>query len=661
MPQAIVQTRAGNGTNSSYQTSSTATDHFNSPTTPGNMLVAVVLCVLANNVPVDGPCPDPTINLPTTPGLTWLTAVVSAASPNYLQLGVPDDWNLSKAAIFYCPDAPSIASSVVTSCNTTTSTPTLLNQTQIQLYELSGVTAFEASAWGVDSASAISVPPLSLNSTAIVVALLAALNGLPNENTGAGWTFDYLVSWMETAYKVSVPAGICNVDAWISEDPYPIAPPHANTGAAWAVVAAAFSSAPSTPILQVGPLSLSFYGIQGGSNPPSQNISISNGDGGTLNWIISSDAAWLSATISGSGDATVPVSISLSGLGPGVYTGHLTISAAGATGSPQTILVTLTIVTSASGGGGGDGNTACIPSYTNGLFVPDCSLYIAPATALYSNPIGTTRIKAAESTVEGRKAIVIDFDSGAGLYSRDLEATFTWPVGLPTVLHVFQPSLIEQPEGIYSRAEDWDNGGTTGAKFIQGVIVDANSFNAAKTFQLQSADDLSYHTLNECPATFNGQSEKAFSCTPFVAHSARIISSDGVEWAVFGSQLVFQPFPEMTMNWETEKVSLGLTGWGHAREVNLAYISTAQITLVLSFDYWPSITLTIPSSAGVQLKTKITLPPNKFKLIGFRAYSTAGFRIFASDVEVKVKQWGSPASYVPIKPFGGPSSVGAVV
>ena len=308
---------------------------------------------------------------------------------------------------------------------------------------------------------------------------------------------------------------------------------------------------------------------------------------------------------------------------------------------------------------------ACVPSVggvmTNGTYITDLGLYIGPATALYTNPILAGRIAASETTLEGRKSIVIDFDSGAGLYARDFETVFTWPIGMGTVLDVWQPSLLEQPESVFGRAGDWDNAGNPGAKYIQGIVVEANSFNIPKTFQLQSADDLSFHTLNECPATFNLQSEKAFSCAPFVAHSARWISSDGVAWEVFGTRLVFQPFPEMTLNWQTELSSLGLIGWGHVREINLPHISTANLTLVLTFDFWPTITINVPNSGGLQVKTKITIPPNKFKLIGFRVYSTAGFRVFASDLEVKVKQWGSTGPYDILKPFGGQGSSGAAV
>ena len=107
--------------------------------------------------------------------------------------------------------------------------------------------------------------------------------------------------------------------------------------------------------------------------------------------------------------------------------------------------------------------------------------------------------------------------------------------------------------------------------------------------------------------------------------------------------------------------SLGLTGWGHLRECNIAHISTADLTLRLTFDVWAPITITIPHSSGNMQKVKITIPANKFKLVKPSITSTAPFRLFAPDLELKVKQWGSSDPYAVVKPFGGASNVGAEV
>lgn len=294
--------------------------------------------------------------------------------------------------------------------------------------------------------------------------------------------------------------------------------------------------------------------------------------------------------------------------------------------------------------------------------IADLQLTITPATGLYTNPIPDANITASETQSGSRSAIVLDFNSGDGLYARDLGCAFQWPMASGTILYIWQPSVIPMPEGIFDRASDWDDGGFVGDKFVQGITIEADSFNVPKTFFLQDSDTLTLHPLNECPATFNKQSVKSFSCTPpFIAHSVRVISTDGVEWRVWETKLAFEPWPSACLNWQTEMTSLGMVGWAHAREANIPYLSTAPVTLVLTFDAWPTITLTLPSSAGLQSKLKVTLPPNKWKLIGFQAFSTAVFRLWESDMQVKCGQWGRTDTYRIIRPFGGMGKDGATV
>jgi uncharacterized protein (TIGR03437 family) len=100
------------------------------------------------------------------------------------------------------------------------------------------------------------------------------------------------------------------------------------------------------PALLLGATSLSFSGTAGGSNPASQNVSITNTGGGTLNWTasVTSGGAWLGVSPgSGSGAGTLTVSANISGLAAGTYNGTIQVSATGATGSPQNISVTLTL------------------------------------------------------------------------------------------------------------------------------------------------------------------------------------------------------------------------------------------------------------------------------------------------------------------------------
>lgn len=103
--------------------------------------------------------------------------------------------------------------------------------------------------------------------------------------------------------------------------------------------------------------------------PEPQTFTISNSASGTaMSWAITSSATWLAASpTTGSTPATVTVSVDPTGLAAGTYTANLTVAATGATNTPVTVPVTLT-VTAAGGGStpppsdGGGGTVTPPPS-----------------------------------------------------------------------------------------------------------------------------------------------------------------------------------------------------------------------------------------------------------------------------------------------------------
>lgn len=99
------------------------------------------------------------------------------------------------------------------------------------------------------------------------------------------------------------------------------------------------------PALTVTPATVTFLATAGQANPPVQALSIVNsGNSDTFSWTSATDAAWLGlSTASGTVPSSTNITVSTTGLTPGTYTGHVTISAAGIPNSPQTVTVTLTL------------------------------------------------------------------------------------------------------------------------------------------------------------------------------------------------------------------------------------------------------------------------------------------------------------------------------
>jgi hypothetical protein len=264
-----------------------------------------------------------------------------------------------------------------------------------------------------------------------------------------------------------------------------------------------------------------------------------------------------------------------------------------------------------------------------------------------------------------RHGDVGEITNGSGIYVQDVELSLEIPVAsVGAKLFTWQPTMIPQPETTGQRNTDWDDGGSPGAKFVQGVIIEADSLNVAKSFTAQSGDDDSIHGFAEMGAgiAFNGQSMKALSfAVPFVAHNFRIVP-DSIPWNLFKVQWVFVPYPELVKEWHTEGTSHGLAGWQHVKELNIAHLSTADLTLTLIRDFGAPIVVTVPNSGGIQTKTLVQVPPpSKFKIVSYNLTSTQPFRLWVEDLEVFVVDWESDGGYKLVKPFGGPSKLSAVL
>jgi hypothetical protein len=100
----------------------------------------------------------------------------------------------------------------------------------------------------------------------------------------------------------------------------------------------------NTLTLNASPTSLSFLATAGGSNPAAQPLSISPSGTGTLSWTATKTQSWLSLSqTSGTGAATINVSVATSGLTAGPHSDTITVSAPGAAGSPALITVNFTV------------------------------------------------------------------------------------------------------------------------------------------------------------------------------------------------------------------------------------------------------------------------------------------------------------------------------
>ena len=198
----------------------------------------------------------------------------------------------------------------------------------------------------------IGVSPTNLSFTATQGGANPATQTLSISNTGTGtlsWTASDNAAWLTLtpasgtgngAVTLSVTTGSLTAGSYSGSLILNA------TGASSVTVPVTFTvtTAPVPPAIGASPTNLSFTATQGGANPATQTLSISNTGSGTLSWTASDNAAWLRLSpASGIGNGAVTLSVTTGSLTAGSYNGTVTMSAPGA--SSVTVPVAFTVTT----------------------------------------------------------------------------------------------------------------------------------------------------------------------------------------------------------------------------------------------------------------------------------------------------------------------------
>jgi hypothetical protein len=172
--------------------------------------------------------------------------------------------------------------------------------------------------------------------------------------------------------------------------------------------------APPQQVLSLSQTMLTFNAAFGGSNPAAVSVNVTNTGPGTLSFTVVSDSAWLSVTpASGSAPQSLEISAMLGNLSSGNYTGHVTLTAGGAQGSPATITVGFAV--------GG-------PPPSNAAFWPQWG----------ANPQHTGMVAVAGQSTTNQLADIV-YDP----FTQQEEAENQPAFGAPTLLAHFQAPIVD--------------------------------------------------------------------------------------------------------------------------------------------------------------------------------------------------------------------------
>lgn len=256
----------------------------------------------------------------------------------------------------------------------------------------------------------------------------------------------------------------------------------------------------------------------------------------------------------------------------------------------------------------------------------------------------------------------IDFGED-GLLVRNLGIDIDWASATASPkMYYWEPSLLLRPEDTFLRPTDQDDAGKSGAKFLQGFILEADTAGEDKVVLLAGDHNTPLQTY-----TFNhpGRCQKPYDLAPpKITSMMRLIpqSSTNNFWRFFGIRWIYEPVPELVTLYQTQGTTHDIPGYQFLKDGYIAHISTADLTLTITVDN-KAYVYTIPNSGGLYVKSYLIFALDaalqqtlKGKIFSYGISSTEGFRLFKKDCEFRVHAWNG-GGYQVVRPFGGDSFV----
>ncbi len=230
------------------------------------------------------------------------------------------------------------------------------------------------------------------------------------------------------------------------------------------------------------------------------------------------------------------------------------------------------------------------------------------------------------------------------------------------IFYLWEPAYLWKGTSVGFRATDWEDLGYKGAKFIQGVVIRANTFGVAKAVEVQFDGPNGAPQLGVTLSLLHdGEQSIAYpqadtGWQPFHGQLVRLQGIDDNEWTLLDWRFVWEPAPELATQWETQDTTFDLPGFLDVRDGVMAYAATQDVELAVWHDDIVR-TYVLPATLGEYARAYVLFSAEKGKSVRFQWSSDAPFRLYKRDCSVRVQGWGIPGGYQVVNPFGGPSRV----
>ena len=207
------------------------------------------------------------------------------------------------------------------------------------------------------------------------------------------------------------------------------------------------------------------------------------------------------------------------------------------------------------------------------------------------------------------------------------------------------------------RTGAFDQGTALVQKQYGNVLMDINPGGATALKPITVTPYYNEDTTIGTPITITGSGRQIVPLDLSDVFSTTV--SFNIEWTrtgsinpiLYGLDILWRPEQSSVKHWESLPSSLGMVGYFFIRDMYVCIRSNASVTLTINFD-GTSQTYTVASTAGEKRKVYVPLASNKGKVYSFALDSTAEFRLYASDIEVRCKPCLGVMGYTLTQPFG---------
>jgi len=253
-----------------------------------------------------------------------------------------------------------------------------------------------------------------------------------------------------------------------------------------------------------------------------------------------------------------------------------------------------------------------------------------------------------------RAATGFDLNGGLGQLAWDMSLEFTFPANaLRPEIFVWEPWSILYPETSAKRATDFDDSGYVGCKWLQGIVIEADTVGVNRSVQVLGDND---EVLTTLTINHNGRVQQPYSWAGRFTHQMRLLPTDVTLWRLFTWRWVYEPAPEATTVWETPDTTHNLPGYQHLRDGYISHVSYTNIILTVTVD-GKQYVYNIPHGNSLYKKTYLPFKAIKGKAYRYKLESWCPFRLYQQDCEVRCGPWGRTDAYQTLRPFGDLSMI----